>query len=344
MEVGYRDATSTNISIQNVRAGLPTPFIVTLQNSNAAVAVLRSDEPVTVGQTVTKPILPGIYYTQAGPGATTSWGFGFDPIGVGSTTVTVSGPVGVASVSNGGSVTVGVTAPGITGSASARVGAGLQLGQSATLGGSNHGGVTATVTSSAPGVVRVSPDATTAGTASIGVNVPNGSTNVSFHVQGMENVTGTATITVTAPGFSSHQYVVTVATTGVRIAALESPIAATAPEDSNLWVEVGIANGTFTDLETTQNVRAGSPGFVITLSNSNAAVAQLRSDQPALTGQVVTKPIQPNIYYTVASGAGTSYGLAFDPLAAGTTTVTASGPAGVVTMSTTGARLITVSP
>ena len=34
--------------------------------------------------------------------------------------------------------------------------------------------------------------------------------------------------------------------------------------------------------------------------------------------------------YTQAAVGGTSYGLTFDPLAAGTTTVSATGPAGVV--------------
>ena len=60
---------------------------------------------------------------------------------------------------------VTVTAQGITvGSNGATVGAGLQLGTyAASLGGSNHGGVTVHIESSNPAIALVAPDATTPG-------------------------------------------------------------------------------------------------------------------------------------------------------------------------------------
>ena len=97
-----------------------------------------------------------------------------------------------------------------------------------------------------------------------------------------------------------------------------------------------------TALSSVQNVRAGGPAVIVTLTNSNATVAQLSSDEPAATGQTVTKPIQPGIYHTQAIAAGTSYGLAFDPLAGGTTTVTVTSPA-ATTMTTAGVRTVTIT-
>src|SRR5258706_2091277 len=58
--------------------------------------------------------------------------------------------------------------------------------------------------SSDPQVVKVAPNATTAGTDFIDVFVANGSTDVIYYIQGMEGVTtGTATLRATAPGFTS---------------------------------------------------------------------------------------------------------------------------------------------
>jgi hypothetical protein len=105
---------------------------------------------------------------------------------------------------------------------------------------------------------------------------------------------------------------------------------------------VGIPQAGNTALQQLQAVRAGGPPFIVTLSNSNATVAQLASDQPATTGQTVTKPILAGDTNTAANGPGTTYGLTFDPLAAGSTTVTVTGPAGVLTMSSSGVQTVTV--
>ena len=98
---------------------------------------------------------------------------------------------------------VTISGPVITAAGTQTVGAGLQLASGATLGASQHGGVTVTVASNNAAVL-VSPDATTPGTASIQRIVPNGQTSVSYHVQGLENTTGTATVTISAPGFAER--------------------------------------------------------------------------------------------------------------------------------------------
>jgi hypothetical protein len=342
MQVGIPQAGGAFLSqTQNVRAGA-APIVATVTNSNAAVAQLYSDEPATTGQSVNKPIRNPLYYNEnVLPG--TSYGLAFDPIGVGSTTVTVSAP-GFTTTTTGGVRTVGVTAPGITIVSNATIGAGLQRNLGATLGAGGHGGVSVTVTSSAPSLVRVSANELTAGTTSISVPVANLATSIPFFVQGMENVTGTAVVTLTAPGFLSETLTVTVVQPGVQLVSVPESIAAGAPNATTIYAEVGIPNSVNTAIAQLQDVRGGSPGFVVTLTNSNAAVARLYSDQPVTTGQVVTKPIQPGIYYTQSVITGTTYGLAFDPLAAGTTTVTVTGPPGVITMTTEGVQTVIVTP
>jgi hypothetical protein len=344
VQVGTPCAGNLNLcTVQNVRAGGP-PFVVTLALAPAQtpIAELRSDEPVATGQTVTKPIVPGLYYTQAVGGATV-YGLTFDPISTGTTSVTVTGPAGVLTMANTGVRPVTITGPAITTFGAIIVGSRLQAGTGATLGASEHGGVTVTVQSDDPTRVLVAPNATTAGTASFTVNLPNGSTAVSYYVQGLENVTGTANVTVSAPGFSSATHAVEVVQIGVEIHSLEPAQTNLSALDTNWYVQVGTPCPGNLNLCNVQNVRAGGPAFVVTLTNSDANVARLTSDEPVQVGQVVTKPIQPNIYYTQAVLAGTTYGLAFDQLANGTTSVTVTGPAGVLTMANTGVRTVTIS-
>jgi hypothetical protein len=192
-------------------------------------------------------------------------------------------------------------------------------------------------------LVLVSPNGTTAGTSSFTLNLPNGSTSIPIFVQGVENTSGTAIVSVSAPGFVSAATSVSVVAPGVEIQSLSTTIGAGTLSDTSWSARVGIPNAGGTGFNALQGVRAGGPPFIVTLSNSNAAVAQLSSDEPAATGQTVTKPIQPGNSNTTPIVVGTSFGLTFHPIAAGSTTVTATGPAGVVTMSS-GVRTVTVTP
>ena len=331
--VGVPCAGNTNVcTYQGVRAGGP-PFIVTLTNTNANVARLSSDQPLLLGQSVGKPIQPGFAHTQA-TSAGTIYGLGFDPLANGDTTVSVAGPIGVLTMTTTGQRDVTVSTPSIpVSSPTMTVGSGLQLATSAGLTASEHGGVTVTITSSAPSVMLVSPDATTPGTTSFTINVPNGQTFLNYYVQGVENTTGTATVTLSAPGFTNATATVTVSPSAIEIYNLPATVSASSANILNWYVAVGLPFGDGSALATTQAVRAGSPGFVVTLTNSTAAVAQLGSDEPAVVGQTVGKAILPGFAYTQAVPSGTQYGLLFDPLAPGTTTVTATGPGNVISTS-----------
>ena len=173
------------------------------------------------------------------------------------------------------------------------------------------------------------------------MTLPNGQQFVTYYLHGVANTTGSATITVVAPGFGQAQHEAQVVAAGVEILQLDPLMSNLSAEDIDVFVEVGIPNATGTALAQIQLVQPGAP-FVVTLTNSNATVGRLRSDEPPLIAQSVTKPIQPGIYFTLPVAADTNWGLAFDPLANGTTTVTVSGPAGVQTMTDTGVRTVVV--
>jgi hypothetical protein len=132
----------------------------------------------------------------------------------------------------------------------------------------------------------------------------------------------------------------------VEIVNLSSSISAGAADDTDMYVQVGITHPSYNNAQLwqVQNVRAGSPGFVVTLTVDDPSRAQMRSDEPQATGQTVTKPIRPGFYYTQRLiQSGTTYGLAFDPLAQGTVVVTASGPPGTQSLDTS-RRTVVINP
>ena len=137
--------------------------------------------------------------------------------------------------------------------------------------------MTVTVQSSDPTRVLVSPDAATPGTASFTTNVANGTTSVPYHVQGVENVTGSANVTVSAPGFTSAGHSVQVAVTGVEIHNLDASQTNLSPDDVDVYFQVGLPCAGNTQLCSVQNVRAGSPGFIVTLERSPAPRRRSRS-------------------------------------------------------------------
>ena len=113
-------------------------------------------------------------------------GVAFDPLGAGTTGVSATIPGFISTSAALQNVTV-ITPPISLFSFPTTVGAGLQVGfLSAQLGGSQHGGVTVRIESDNPSLALVSPNNTTAGTPFINAFVSNGSTSVSFFVQGVE--------------------------------------------------------------------------------------------------------------------------------------------------------------
>ena len=292
-----------------------------------------------------KTIPAGIYYTHAITTGTT-YGFAFEPLGNGSTTVTVTAP-GALTMTTTGVRAVTVTTPALSVTETATIGAGLMDGAAlrrlARLS-------TAGWMSRSPAALlrwcsyrRMQPRPAPHPPWCTSLN---SQTSVPFVIHGMENVSATAVVTLSAPGFTSTTMSVTVTPSSVEILNLSASISAAAPDDTDMYVQVGITHPSYNNsqLWQVQNVRAGSPGFVVTLTVDNPARAQLRSDEPQATGQTVTKPIQPGTYFTQRLiQSGTTYGLAFDPLAAGTVVVTATGPPGTLPLDSS-QRTVVINP
>ena len=316
--------SGNSVSVQNVRAGA-APLTATFASSQVSVGQLK--DSVTSAATVTAQIPAGLYYT---PNSVVNGGVSFDPVGPGSTNVSVSIPGYLQQVNATQSVSVSI--PAITSSART-VGAGLQRSSSASLGASNHGGVTVRITSSNPAVMLVSPNSTTAGTPFVDVVVGNGSTTVPFYVQGVEGTTGATTVTISAPGFTDGTATITVQQPGVMIAGLSTSVTGGGADD-HFYAYIGTISGSSVSV---QNVRAGGTPLTVTIQSDNTAAGQITTT--AVTGASVTAPITTGLYYTPGSvGAG---GMAFRPIAAGSATVTVSIP-GFVTVAN-GTRVVTVN-
>ena len=201
------------------------------------------------------------------------------------------------------------------------VGSGLQYGTfTARLGETQPGAVTMRIQSSNPALLRVGHAVGDAGAEFIDVTLTNGATDVNFYVHGMEGVTGAATITATAPGFTAA----TPATVNVFAPWMElisvPDTTTTLSADSPFYVRTGVVLPGGTSFWALQAVRAGGPGLSVNVTHSNGAIADLVTTAGAADSRAVTlAPGTFNSPTTVTSG-----GVAFHPVSAGSTTVSAS--------------------
>ena len=270
--------------------------------------------------TGTARIPRGLYYTNTSGPAT--GGVTLHPILNGSVSLSASIP-GFKTANINGTRTVSVSQPGITVSAfSAQIGSGLQDAVNVTLGASNHGGTTVTLTSSDPSILRVSKAVDSASAASIQVVIPNGQTNYTFYVHGMEGATGTPTITATASGFTNGTASEEVVVPAIDLQGGGTYTAGGA--DQGIYSQVGIRNSQNTALQRVQNVRAGAPSPVtVTFVSSTPAVGTLVNTAQG-AGTPRTAVIAPGFYYTPTSVSGG--GVAFRPLTVGATNLSVTAP------------------
>ena len=258
-----------------------------------------------------------------------------DPLTAGTTTVTVASAQARTTTQNG-VVNVTVSAPALTIS-TGTLGSGLQRQGFVQLGAAAPaGGVTVRLTSSQPSVVVLSTTAAAQGTGFIDVTIPAGVTQGSFFAQALDGQTGTPTIQATAPGYSDGTIAQQVVTPALEIISLNSSMLASAVNDP-FYVRVGIANANNQFLTEVLDRRGGGTPLTVTATNSNATAGQLLVVGGA-TGQSVAATIAAGQSNTPTSGTGS---FAFDPLAAGSTTVTATIP-GFNTTITNGVVNVTV--
>jgi len=214
------------------------------------------------------------------------------------------------------------------------VGSGLQNNSSFNLGLSNHGGVTVKVKSSDPSTMLVSPNTSTAGTDSILIAVPNGTQSVAYYVQGVELATGAPTVTVSAPGFTDGTGAITVVQPGITLGGVD-PTLTTFDADDAFYASIGIPSG---NTVSGQQIRAGGSPITVTFQTDNTSAGVLTDG--VTPGASVTAEIgvqRANTPTSVAAG-----GVAHDPLAAGSPTISASTPNFVQTVGAT--VIVTIIP
>jgi adhesin/invasin len=308
--VGIPNSTNAYLNqFQSVRAGAQ-PLVVTVTTSNAGhVRLATSTES---GASVTLAIPAGSYQTG---GSLATGGVQIEPLFQGTATIDASIP---GYIRSSATRTVIVDPARITVSSST-VGAGLQRFSSMSFNGGNHGGITVRLTSADGAKLWVATSSGQPGAPTADIVVPNGATSISFAVQGLENVTGDVIVEASVPEFESGFGTMSVVQPAFDIAGITTPTTSTALDDV-FTVRVGLPNSLNTGLNELQSVRPGSSGLSVTLTSSNAAVGQLVTSQSS--GGTVTAVIGPNANTT--AGTVASGGVAFDPLTAGSTTVTSA--------------------
>jgi len=239
-------------------------------------------------------------------------GVSLDSLTTGSVTVNASGAGATLSQ------LVTITTPGITVS-SRTVGAGLQAPGTVSLDLANHGGVVLRIESSNPAVALVAPDAASAGASFILLNLPNGTPNTSFYIQGVEGAGGTVVLTASAAGFTNGTATGTIVPPAIRLESLPGTISQGAA-NVNFQASIGIPNNVASDLLELQPLRFGGSPLTVTFNNSNAAAGQLTTT--AGSAQSRTAVISPGANFT-PSGLGAG-GVQFDPLAPGSTVISAT--------------------
>ena len=233
--------------------------------------------------------------------------------------------------------TVTVTAPALALTAPASVGSGLQVSASGSVNAAQHGGINVVVRSSNPGLVRVAPSATVTATDSIIIPLANGTAGFSYVVAAEDQVTGQASITARATGFTDAATTATVVAPAIQLGGLATTNPAFAVDDP-FQVMIGVPVANLTILSASQARRAGAAPLLVTVSSSNAAVGTLVTS--GLTRDTLTVPILAGSAVSAASVA--TGGVAFRALTPGATTVRLTHPVVASTL-TSGVGTVTVT-
>jgi hypothetical protein len=329
VRVGY-GTTGGLSAIQSIRPG-GTPLVATVTNSNAAAADLVTQALTAEVVTVTIPV-----GSSASGGTVATGGVEFDPIAGGTTAVSASIP-GLLATTNA-TVNVTITATPITIN-NLTVGSGLMAGGGGSVGGSaQHGGVTVVVKPLNPAVARIAPDNATAADDSLVIALPNGSVNFSYYLHGMDGVVDSTPLIAYATGFTPDTSMVRVPQAGFDISSLTATYTTQTVNDL-FMVRLGVPNAGNTSLSTIQNRRFGGTALTTTVTNGNAAIADLvTTGGPADQATAQITAGTSSTPATLAAG-----GIEFDPIGAGSTTVSATIP-GYLAMNTATVNVTITAP
>lgn len=318
--VGVSDIYYGGVNSQNIRPG-GTPLTATLTSSDTSKARLVTT--AQSGDVVTVQVPVGTYYS---PTTVAAGGVALDVRNAGTTTVQASIPGLVARPT--ATVAVTVTAPGITAAPyTAQVGGDLQTASYAYLGSGNHGGVTVRLVSKDSASILLAPNASTPGTGTIDVVVPNGQTQISYYLQGVGSAVSqvpskVSNVTVSAPGFAADSVDHTVVRPYLALSLGSNPNYTSLDADVSLYAAVGVSDVYYGGVSG-QAVRPGIGALTVTIASSDSSKARLVTT--ARSGDTVTVSIPAGQYYSPTSGAAAG-GAALDLRSAGTTTLSATAP------------------
>lgn len=247
----------------------------------------------------------------------------FQPVSAGSTNLSITTPPGFSTPSAAASqqISASVTAPPINvQTASVATGLGLQTATYSYLSQTPPAAVTVTVTSSNPAVAVVSKSQTIGGSGSISFLGVVNSSALSYYVQGVG--VGTATITISAPGFTNATVTVAADPSGFVFQSGNFSTT-TFSGNSSVYVQpVILSPGVLTVL---QGAAIGPGGAVLVpIASSSTSVGTIATPVTFNPGD-------------------TSDLVLFNPSSSGSTTLSISTPAGFTTPSQSATQSITAT-
>jgi hypothetical protein len=261
----------------------------------------------------------------------------FNPLGPGSSVLSVIQPAGFSTPTSGAQLTATVAQPQISlVLPSTNVGANLELQASGSLNAPAPSAMNVTVSSSDPTLVLLSNIATAAGAATGSISVPiamnNGLNGVgfpTFYVQALQS-SGSVTLTASAPGWASGAIVVNLtpsgfalispngmgqdfgsicvptscASTTLTVQAMQLNPTTLAPQTVEAVAGGVVANVTVGDSDTSVGSILDSPVAIAGGTSSNVVVFQ-----PLNTGTALLSTIAPGGFSTPLTGASLNAGV-----------------------------------
>jgi hypothetical protein len=308
--------TTTNSNAVNVQVslylpgnqGASLPFIPGMAPLTAQITSSNTGAAVITGSPVTIPVNPkqAVYY----PLATAT----LLQVGPGVTTISISQPPGFTSTGSD-KLTLDVVSPVLTGNNNT---VGKDTVTTATIGlaaGVKPESVATpvTVTSSDPSRVLLSPDTSTAPSASITVSIQAGSTNANFYVYALSD-NGNVPIQATAQGFGDGTFTEQLVPLGFGFTYFQTgPINAVlqaGPQQTGVGAALLLPNGSTQNFVT---LRPGIPAIDVGVVSSDPTIVSVSPKQLVFSGSTTQgnvtytplKPGQATISLTVPSGYAT---------------------------------------
>lgn len=172
------------------------------------------------------------------------------------------------------------TAPAIGAGGPFTVGAGLQIQVGfVSLGAPAPAGTVITLTSSDTTLVKLAANDSTPGVGTLTIPVLPTANGFTYYIQGIENGSGTATITLSANGYTQVTHIVNVVPPAVSLSLNTNLVAF---NRGTAVAVIGIPQG---GTVSSQSLRAGGPGpLTVTMTSSNPSVMSLLSPADTTNG------------------------------------------------------------